>query len=195
MLKFSLIFLVLLGAVPSFASDDYEDTPVRCVRPIDAPNVWATASSWAPLTRQFADRTASWISLTPPSEFRGAPACGGLAEGQRQLIQIAFNNQQPGYFVIQALASDRLVVRVRDMFDFPLFEITAEFGDFTGTLVSQTIRLSDGDFKLEFESGARAGHQNGPAAGVIASITNREGVVLVNTSAENSCGRFLTKTK
>jgi hypothetical protein len=192
MLKIAPVMLVLLASAPAFAVSD--DVPVRCVVPIARENYWGSASAWAPLTKQFIDRTASWISLTPPATVRGAPGCEGLGENRRQLISIGFNIPQPGYFVVQALGSDRLVVRIRDMFDFPLFEIKADAGDFTGTMVSQAIRLSDGDFKLELEHGSLAG-ANSSAAGVVASIANREGIVVVNTSAENSCGRFLTQLK
>ncbi len=192
MLKLALMVTAVLAATPVLASSESsDDVPVRCRLPIAEANYWQSASAWAPLTRQFTDRTAAWVSLTPAATVRGAPACEGLGEGRRQVISVAFNNPRVGYFTIQALSSDRLVVRIRDAFDYPLFEIHAEAGDFTGTMVAQTVRLSDGDFKLELESGSATG-ANASAAGVIASLADKEGTILVNTAYENSCGRYLS---
>jgi hypothetical protein len=163
------------------------DSPVSCVLPADGPNTyWQHSRTWSLEARLFADRTASWISMTPVVTD-GLSICDALADGQKQILSKAFTISKVGYYLIQGLGDDHLIMRVKDAFDYPLFTITADPGDFSyGTMVSQIMRLSTGNYTLEIENST-----SGDAAGVIASITDSTSQVVVNTGQAGWTGRIV----
>jgi hypothetical protein len=118
--------------------------------------------------------------MTAPAVVRNSPACAALGVTQKQIVSKVFTNVKAGYVGVQALGDDHLVIRIKDSFDYPLYEFIAEPGDFTGSLISQVIRLTTGEFKLELENS----DANGGASGVIGAVVDGSGNVLVHTSAD-----------
>src|SRR3954464_14207178 len=177
MLKTTIFGFAVVGLFLSLSVVCYADSPVACAQGVDQANYWQGRSTWGPMSRMFSDRTASWISMTAPAIVRNMPACGSLKEGQKQIVSKVFTNTVAGYVGIQALGDDHLTVRIRDEFEYPLYEFTAEPGDFTGAMISEVIRLSTGPYKLELESI----DEGGGASGVIAAVVDLKGQILLHT--------------
>jgi hypothetical protein len=178
MLKTTIFGFAVLGMFLSLSVVSYADSPVACAQGVDQANYWQIRA-WSAMSHLFSDRGASWISMTAPATVRNMPACGALKEGQKQIVTKLFTNTAAGYVGVQALGDDHLTVRIRDEFQYPLYEFTAVPGDFTGAMISEVIRLTTGPFTLELEST----DEGGGASAVIATIVGTDGKTLVHTDA------------